>query len=220
MDIFINSLATDFGIHHLMLFISSAIIFILTPGIDTVFVLNRTLKNGRMAGILSAIGVATGVLVHTLFATLGFASILAKSATAFMVIKYLGAVYLIYLGVMAIKNALNAKNYQINAEANPKPAKNAYLMGLLTNVLNPKVALFFLAFFPQFIQAEQLASATPYLFLGGLYSLFSAIWLVLLAVIGAMFIGYLQSVKARRSMDSVSGVAFIGLGLKLGFSQQ
>lgn len=219
MDIFINSLATDFGIHHLMLFISSAIIFILTPGIDTVFVLNRTLQNGRMAGILSALGVATGVLVHTLFATLGLASILAKSATAFMVIKYLGAVYLIYLGVMAIKNALNAKNYQINAEANPKPAKNAYLMGLLTNVLNPKVALFFLAFFPQFIQAEQLASATPYLFLGGLYSLFSAIWLVLLAVIGAMFIGYLQSVKARRSMDSVSGVAFIGLGVKLGFSQ-
>lgn len=220
MDMLINSIATDFGIHHLMLFISSAIIFILTPGIDTVFVLNRTLQNGRMAGILSALGVATGVLVHTLFATLGLASILAKSATAFMLIKYLGAVYLIYLGIMAIKNALNIKNYQISSQVNIKSTKNAYVMGLFTNILNPKVALFFLAFFPQFIQAEQLTSATPYLFLGGLYSLFSAIWLVLLAVIGAMFIGYLQSVKARRSMDSLSGIAFIGLGAKLGLSQQ
>lgn len=172
-----------------------------------------------MVGILSSLGVATGVLVHTLFATLGLASILAKSATAFMVIKYLGAVYLIYLGIMAIKNALNAKNYQINTETNPKSTKNAYFMGLSTNVLNPKVALFFLAFFPQFIQKEQLASATPYLLLGGLYSLISAIWLVLLAVIGAMFVGYLQSVKARRSMDSISGIAFIGLGAKLGLSE-
>lgn len=211
--------ANHFGIHHLMLFISSAIIFVLTPGIDTVFVLNRTLQNGRMAGILSALSVATGVLVHTLFATLGLASILAKSATAFMAIKYLGAMYLIYLGIMAIKNSPNVKNYQINTETNPKPAKNAYLMGLFTNVLNPKVALFFLAFFPQFIQKEQLASATPYLFLGGLYSLISAIWMVLLAIIGAMFIGYLQSIKARRSMDAISGIAFIGLGAKLGFSK-
>lgn len=220
MDMFISNLGASFGIHHLMLFISSAVIFILTPGIDTVFVLNRTLQNGRMAGILSALGVATGVLVHTLFATLGLASILAKSATAFMVIKYLGAMYLIYLGVVAIKNALNAKNYQINADASPKSTKNAYLMGLLTNVLNPKVALFFLAFFPQFIQKEQLASATPYLFLGGLYAIISVTWLVLLAIIGAMFIQFLQSVKARRSMDGISGTAFIGLGVKLGFSQQ
>lgn len=211
--------ANHFGIHHLMLFISSAIIFVLTPGIDTVFVLNRTLQNGRIAGVLSALGVATGVLVHTLFATLGLASILAKSATAFMLIKYLGAMYLIYLGIMAIKNSLNAKNYQLNSQDNPKSAKNAYLMGLLTNVLNPKVALFFLAFFPQFIQKDALANAAPYLFLGGLYAIISVTWLVLLAIIGAMFIQFLQSVKARRSMDGISGIAFIGLGAKLGFSE-
>lgn len=211
--------ANHFGIHHLMLFISSAIIFVLTPGIDTVFVLNRTLQNGQIAGVLSALGVATGVLVHTLFATLGLASILAKSATAFMLIKYLGAMYLIYLGIMAIKNSLNVKNYQLNSQDNPKSAKNAYLMGLLTNVLNPKVALFFLAFFPQFIQKDALANATPYLFLGGLYAVISVTWLVLLAIIGAMFIQFLQSVKARRSMDGISGVAFIGLGAKLGFSE-
>ncbi len=206
------------GVHHVALFFGSAVLFVLTPGIDTAFVLNRTLKHGRMAGVLSAFGVATGVLVHTLFATLGLASLLAKSATAFMVIKYLGAMYLIYLGVMAIKNALNAENYIQDPKIVVKSPHNAYLMGLFTNVLNPKVALFFLAFFPQFIQKEALTHAIPYLFLGGLYAFISAVWLVLLAVIGAMFITFLQSAKARRSMDSLSGVAFIGLGAKLGLS--
>lgn len=212
-------MVSGLGVQHFLLFVMSAGVFVLTPGIDTVFVINRTLVGGRRLGVMAALGVATGVLVHTLLAALGLAAILASSAALFSLVKYLGAAYLIYLGVMALYQAYQGgAKLDVQAETSPMTPMMAYRSGLLTNVLNPKVALFFLSFFPQFIDVAHLGEALPYVLLGVVYALISVIWLVLLAFVGALFVNYLQSQRARRTMDGVSGAVFVWLGAKLGLT--
>lgn len=213
-----------FGVQHFSLFVSSVIIFAMTPGIDTVFVLNHAIGHGRHIGVMSALGVATGVLVHTLFASVGLAGVIAKSAFLFMIIKYLGAIYLIYLGVMSIYGAIkNPTKLAQNTTQNTThhlSAFKAYRSGLLTNVLNPKVALFFLAFFPQFIVPSMTDNATPYLLLGSLYGVISAVWLVLLAVLaGSVLSKVLTGQKSKRYMDLGSGAVFVGMGVKVALSK-
>ncbi len=209
---------SEMGVQHFTLFIMSATLFVLTPGIDTVFVINRTLALGRRAGMLAACGVATGVLVHTVLAALGLAAILATSAYTFMLVKYLGAAYLIYLGMVALKNAYQGVMPVAAPDTADESLGRAYLSGLMTNVLNPKVALFFLAFFPQFISVTHRADATPYLLLGFVYALISVVWLVTLAMIGALFSRFLQSQRAKRKMDGVCGMVFVALGMKVALS--
>ncbi len=209
---------SDLGVQHFALFLVSATLFVLTPGIDTVFVLNRTLGLGRRAGIMAACGVATGVLVHTVFAALGLAALLATSAYAFMLVKYLGAAYLIYLGVVALKNAYQGGVPVLPVDVPRMSSGRAYVSGLLTNVLNPKVALFFLAFFPQFITVAHRGDVTPYLVLGLVYALISVVWLVALAVVGALFSRFLQSQQAKRKMDGICGLVFVALGAKVALS--
>lgn len=110
----------NFGIQHFALFVSSVVIFVMTPGIDTVFVLNRAISHGTRIGIMTSLGVATGVLVHKVFASIGLASVIAKSTTLFMVVKYLGALYLIYLGLVSIYHAIkNPTRLNLNSD----PAK-------------------------------------------------------------------------------------------------
>ena len=212
----------QFGIRELGLFISSTIIFAMTPGIDTVFVLNRAIGYGKKIGAMVALGVATGVLVHTLFAALGLATLIAKSALLFSIIKYLGAMYLIYLGVTSIYHAIkNPSQLALQQTTITKAITplQAYRSGLFTNVLNPKVALFFLAFFPQFISPSMMSSGMPYLVLGVLYALISAVWLVVLALLaGSVLSRFLTSYKAKRIMDIGSGAVFVGLGAKVALS--
>lgn len=212
----------QFGIKEFGLFVSSVIIFAMTPGIDTVFVLNRAIGYGKKIGAMVALGVATGVLVHTLFASLGLAAVIAKSALLFNIIKYLGAAYLVYLGVMSIYHAIkNPSQLTLSQKTSTKPMSSmqAYRSGLITNVLNPKVALFFLAFFPQFISPTMMGSATPYLLLGTLYALISAAWLVVLALLaGSVLSQFLTSKKAKRIMDLGCGAVFVGLGAKVALS--
>ncbi len=212
----------QFGVKEFGLFVSSVIIFAMTPGIDTVFVLNRAIGYGKKIGAMVALGVATGVLVHTLFASLGLAAVIAKSVLLFNVIKYLGAAYLVYLGVMSIYHAIkNPSQLTLSQKTSVKPMSSiqAYRSGLITNVLNPKVALFFLAFFPQFISPAMMGSATPYLLLGTLYALISAVWLVVLALLaGSVLSQFLTSKKAKRIMDLGSGAVFVGLGAKVALS--
>lgn len=209
------------GIKEIALFVSSVIIFTLTPGIDTLFVLNRATCHGKRLGVMSALGVATGVLVHTAFASFGLAGIVAKSATLFMMIKYLGASYLVYLGLMSVYHAIKNPSALILKSAAPQTPLThwqAYRSGLLTNVLNPKVALFFLAFFPQFITPAMTDNAMPYLVLGTFYALVSALWLVALALLaGSVLSGALTSQRAKKYMDIGSGVVFVGMGAKVAF---
>lgn len=176
-----GELLLQFGVKEFATFITATVIFAMTPGIDTVFVLNRAIGYDKRIGSMAALGVASGVLVHTVFAAVGLAAIVAKSAILFSLIKYLGAAYLVYLGVMAIYHAIkNPTQLAIDTQVKAVPisAWQAYRSGLLTNVLNPKVALFFLAFFPQFIMPAQVDNAAAYVLLGVIYAIISAVWLV------------------------------------------
>ncbi len=149
------------GILHIQTFIIAVIVFALTPGIDTLFILNRSLTQGRKAGIYSTLGILSGVLVHLSLAGLGLSLILAKSAVAFSFVKYIGAAYLIYLGVSKL---ISKNKIALIGSANHKSETmlKMYTSGIITNVFNPKVALFFLAFFLSLLRPNMPATPCPF----------------------------------------------------------
>ena len=142
------------GIHHYWLFIATAVVLVLTPGQDTFFILGRSLTGGRSAGIAAALGITAGSIGHTLLAALGLSALLATSPYAFMAVKFAGAAYLIYIGVRALLSraaGLPGERARDGADGwGP-----AFRQGVITNLLNPKVALFFLALMPQFINSGE-----------------------------------------------------------------
>src|ERR1700736_733039 len=143
-----------FGIHDFALFVTTGILLNLTPGPDTLYILGRSVAHGRRAGVASALGISVGSIFHTGAAALGLSAFLATSAWAFTAVKLAGAAYLIFLGVRALVQ--RGQNVSVPAEFKANTVPAAFRQGILTNILNPKVALFFLAFLPQFIDA-----ATP-----------------------------------------------------------
>src|SRR5688572_1022135 len=171
------------GIHHYWLFIATAILLVITPGQDTFFILGRSLAGGRSAGIAAALGVTAGTVVHTLAAALGLSALLATSPYAFTAVKLAGAVYLLYFGV----RALLTRDSGLPADAPVDGAGrwSAFRQGVLTNVLNPKVALFFLALMPQFIDASSTSQVAAFLVLGVTFMALGVVWCVVLAVAAA-----------------------------------
>ncbi|MCE7053901.1 LysE family translocator [Algoriphagus sp. AGSA1] len=203
------------GIENGLAFMVTALIFIMTPGIDTVFVLNKSISQGRKSGIYAMLRVNAGVLTHTLFAALGLSVLIAKSAFAFMLIKYLGAVYLVYLGFMKLRNNENLMSVSTGNHTESKQ-KNDFWSGFLTNTLNPKVALFFLAFFPQFIKPDQFENPIPFMLLGLTYALIGICWYLIVAVTASTFSQKLMDRPASGLwINRVSGCAFIGMGIKI-----
>jgi threonine/homoserine/homoserine lactone efflux protein len=136
----------------LALFLMAALILSVTPGLSTLYVLARSLGQGRKAGVVSAIGIAVGDLVHTLAASLGLSALLASSALAYSIVKYVGAGYLIYLGIGML---LSQKRNQSLATLRPASLRRIFNQAIATSILNPKVALFFIAFLPQFANPAQ-----------------------------------------------------------------
>ena len=182
------------------------------PGADTLYILGCSISKGRKAGIVSALGVSTGCMVHTLMAALGLSVILAKSALAFNIIKYLGAGYLIYLGIRSFtsKADLLAQGGVCEADS----PKKLYFQGITTNVLNPKVALFFLAFLPQFIDPYNAYGPLPFLLLGFTFIATGTIWCITLAVFSSQLAAKLNP-GSSNILQKATGMIFIGLGLNL-----
>ena len=204
-----------FGIENYLGFIIAGIILNLTPGADTMYILTRSISQGRKAGIYSVFGITTGGLIHTTFASLGLSIVLAKSATAFVIVKYLGVAYLIYLGIKMLidkKNSFDTsskKTEQVNLI-------KIYRQGVITNVLNPKVALFFLAFLPQFINPDYATGSLPFMILGVTFMTTGTIWCLFLAYAASMITNTLrENDKIGLIMQKISGLIFIGLGIKL-----
>jgi len=135
-----------FDTHRLLLFFAAAVLLAITPGPGIFYVLARSLAGGKQEGVFSSLGTFVGGLCHVLAAALGLSAILAASAVAFHTVKYAGAAYLVWLGIRMIRT----RNAEMLADAAP-PARNAFRQGVLTEVLNPKTALFFLSFIPQFV---------------------------------------------------------------------
>ncbi|WP_135824905.1 LysE family translocator [Halorussus ruber] len=210
-----------------LLFVTAAMALVLTPGPDTVFVLTQGVSAGKREGVASALGVSTGVLVHTLAATLGLAALLRTSALAYAAVKYAGAAYLLYLGAKTLWRGDDfdfPDTASSSGDASDADLRGGYLRGVTVNVLNPKVALFFLAFLPQFVGAGggagggtgTTASTVEMLALGGTYAVLTACYL---GVVGLLSAGVRSAFRTRpRLADGlrwVSGSVLVGLGAAL-----
>lgn len=151
------------GIINFETFLLTGILLNLTPGNDTIFILTKSIGQGKKAGIVSALGIGTGSLIHTTLAAFGLSIIIAKSLLLFNIIKYAGAVYLLYLGykMLTDKSQLNTN---LSATNERTDYLNIYKAGIITNVLNPKVALFFIAFLPQFISTSSANTVIPFIY--------------------------------------------------------
>jgi RhtB (resistance to homoserine/threonine) family protein len=208
------------GVENFLTFIITAQFFIMTPGLDTIFILNKSIGQGKKAGVYSTLGINTGVLIHTVFAALGLSLIIAKSVLAFALLKYLGAAYLIYLGIAK----LVSKEIIINTDAikkTTKSSKHNFISGVVNNVLNPKVALFVLAFFPQFIKRDQINSPVPFIILGVTYAVMGVIWFLMLTFFASTFSKKLvNNPQASKWINKLSGSAFILMGLKVALTKR
>lgn len=209
-----------FGINHFGAFVIAGILLNITPGADTMFILGRSVAQGKKAGILSALGISTGALVHCLFAALGLSIILAKSAVAFETIKYLGAAYLVFLG---IKSLITSSKVSFNTERMEQQInyRKLYVSGIITDVLNPKVALFFLAFLPQFIEPEYANSPLPFLLLGVTFLTTGTIWCLIVAIFASKLSERIRrNPKIKVWLDRITGGVFVGLGIKLALTER
>jgi threonine/homoserine/homoserine lactone efflux protein len=208
------------GIHHYWLFVATAIVLIITPGQDTFFILGRSIASGRPAGIAAALGVSAGTIVHTCLAALGLSALLATSPYAFMAVKFAGAAYLLYIGVRAL---MTRSNGLPGAEPGDGGGGRwpAFRQGILTNLLNPKVALFFLALMPQFISAGSTNKVGAFLALGMSFVAMGLAWCTTLAI-GAAYLrrAFLRRPSLASWMNRVAGVMFIALGLRLATTRQ
>jgi len=208
-----------FGIHDYGLFVASAILLNIAPGQDTLYILGRSIGQGRRIGVYSALGVSAGTLVHTVAAALGLSAILAASATAFLVVKLAGAAYLVWLGMRALMAP--ALVMPVPAGSVGAGAAKAFRQGLLTNVLNPKVALFFLAFLPQFVASDSTAKTSAFLMLGLTFVTTGTIWVLILATAAAQVRGLLTDrPRVQVWISRIMGTLFVFLGLRLAVSER
>ena len=207
------------GIHDFPLFLISCLLLNLTPGQDTMYIIGRSVAQGRKAGLVSMLGIMTGVLVHTLLASLGLSVILATSALAFSMVKYAGALYLIWIGIGFLRSPRSGEAAPDCLPAAPDLGK-IFRQGVITNVLNPKVALFFLSFLPQFVSAQTELVFLPFLVLGLVFFTTGSLWCLVL-VYGAA--GLSAHFRRRSSTGGVlkklTGLLFVGLGIRLAFSK-
>lgn len=194
-------------------FVAVVLGLFLIPGPAVLLVLSRTVQGGRKTGILTGLGIATGDFVHTLFAAVGLSALLMTSALAFNVVKYIGAAYLIYLGIRALRQ--KPADVSLPAAPSVTPAK-AFVQAIPAEVLNPKTALFFLAFMPQFVHPERGSTFLQFAMLGIIFVVLSSVYTSLLA----LSIRPLGRLLKRLSwigkwQGKILGAVFIGLGLKV-----
>jgi threonine/homoserine/homoserine lactone efflux protein len=198
-----------FDAHRFLLFLAAALLLAITPGPGIFYVLTRTLAGGRREGILSSLGTFAGGLFHVLAAALGISAILAASAVAFHTVKYAGALYLVWLGIRMIRS----RNAEMVVSASQPAAAGAFRQGILTEVLNPKTALFFLSFVPQFIAPERGHVFLQFIVLGALSVLINTSADLLVVVLAAPLERKLKSsVRFRRGQRVASGLGMITLG--------
>lgn len=208
------------GIINFETFLLTAILLNITPGNDTIFILSRSIAQGRKAGIVSALGIGTGTLIHTLLAAFGLSIIIAESILLFNIIKYAGAAYIIYIG---LKMLFGKSQLSTVISASKKSANylKVYRDGIITNVLNPKVALFFIAFLPQFIDPALKNTVWPFLTLGFTFITMGTIWCLILAVFASsFFIKLKDNHKISGYINKFCGITLVILGIKVALTNR
>ncbi|KVF32370.1 LysE family translocator [Burkholderia vietnamiensis] len=212
-----------FGITHFGFFVLAVFLLNITPGPDTAYIVGRSIAQGRGAGLMSALGISAGACVHTLACAFGLTALLAASAAAFTAIKLAGAAYLIYLGVRMIIAKQDGAPAPA-AAAQPiaaKPLRQLFMQGFWTNVLNPKVVLFFVSFFPQFVSAGSPHKALAFLALGSVFVVMSTVWsCIVVWIAGGVTQRFSGKSGVKKWLDRTVGSAFVGLGLRLAAAQR
>jgi RhtB (resistance to homoserine/threonine) family protein len=188
----------------------------ISPGADMALIAKVTIERGRRAAFVTSLGICTGLFVHATASALGLSVILATSAEAFTAVKFVGAVYLAYLGVRSIRDSFEHRSVAV-----PRSARRgaSYAQGLLSNVLNPKVAVFYLTFLPQFIDPSGNVLGQSLLFAVA-HSVLGILWLALYAYVLARLSVFFARAGVRRWLERITGAVLIGLGVRLAFERR
>lgn len=210
------------ALDQLLLFVAAGVLLNLTPGPDVLYIVNHALRSGARAGMVAALGVTAGCFVHIIAAAVGVSALMAASSAAFTALKWAGAAYLVYVGLRLLfgkgSSAMQLEAACVDdvGASGQFDAKSVFLRGFWTNALNPKVALFFLAFVPQFIAPTVAHKPLAFLLLGLLFN-FNGLWInfgwALAAAWLARRVGVVQ--KSLRTLDRIAGAMFVGFGTQL-----
>ena len=206
---------------HLVVFVGVSAVVILLPGPDTAVVTKNILLSGRRAGLGTSIGVCTGLSVWTLAAALGVASVLRASEAAFTALKLVGAAYLVWLGVQAFRAARHAAEPPAAAERRTTVAtsRRGFRQGLLSNLANPKIAVFFTSLLPQFVDPGR-SVLLPFLLLGLIFVLMTFAWLCTYSLLAARAAASLQRPRVKAALDRITGTILIAVGIRLALARR
>ncbi|MBH0173909.1 LysE family translocator [Fictibacillus sp. 23RED33] len=201
-----------YGVINYEAFLLTGILLNLIPGTDTMYIIGRSMSQGRKAGVYSVLGIITGSLVHTLFVAFGLSLILVKSVFLFNTIKIIGVIYLVYLGIRMI---LDKSNLSFQAATDSLNIRKIYIQGMLTSLTNPKVSMFFIAFLPQFIDTKAVGPI-PFLILGLTFTATGLLWCLFVAYFSSYVTKKLRgNQKFGTVLNKLTGLIFIGMGIKL-----
>jgi threonine/homoserine/homoserine lactone efflux protein len=209
------------GIHDLWLFLMAGVLLNITPGPDMALIIARSTQYGTRGGIVAALGVGVGAFIHISAAAIGISALIVASALAFSLLKLIGAVYLTYLGIQMLRSSL--KNKSPLATPQPLPSeglRQIFLQGILTNALNPKVAVFFLAFLPQFVAVDAPSKVSSLIMLGLLFDAVGTMWNIAVAWFAGKFATTNTYVHLKVWFERAIGALFIFLGIKLAFAER
>ena len=209
------------GTHSLTLFATTVFVINATPGVDMMLTLTRTLRYGARGGLAAAAGVMAGCVVHALAAALGLAALIAASAAAFSVLKWAGAAYLLWLAFGMLRSALAVETATPLPQLAESPGRGAlFRQGVLTNVLNPKIALFFLALLPQFIDADASSKTLAFLFLGAWFVVQGGLFLFAFVLLVAPLRRWQASGAWKRGLNAAGAGLFAWLAARLAFAER
>jgi threonine/homoserine/homoserine lactone efflux protein len=208
------------GIQDLWLFILSGLLLNITPGPDTAYIVGRSVQLGWRGGAAAAFGICSGCLVHVFGTAIGLSALLAASSAAFIAVKWLGAAYLCYIGVTMLLSRAEAPAEDAARAGASVSLRHVFWQGALTNVLNPKVALFFLAFLPQFVAEDSPHRAAAFVLLGLIFIFNGTVWCLGVAAFAARAASRVrQSVETMRWINRALGGLFVYLGVRIAMLQ-
>ena len=202
----------------LFLFSLASLSINLIPGPDVVYIVSNTMKGKVQSGTQAAVGLGIGYLFHTFAAVLGLSTLLLNSVYLFNIIKYFGAAYLLYLGLMSIKNCSSGKSKTFLDDINV-PQGNIFKQGIFISILNPKVALFFLSFLPQFVDSSSGNTSYQLLVLGSFFTVLATCCNIVYAIIGSKLFNSRKVSKYNGKIEGLSGVLLVGLATKIVFDK-
>jgi threonine/homoserine/homoserine lactone efflux protein len=209
------------GVHDLGLFLLAGVLLNITPGPDMALIVARSTQHGTRAGIIAALGVGVGAFIHIAAAAIGISALILASAATFTALKWIGAAYLTCLGVQMLRSSFeNKPTLKTQLPPPPDSVRQIFLQGVLTNALNPKVAVFFLAFLPQFVDADAPFKVASFVTLGLMFDAVGTTWNIAVAWFAGKLAGSSTYFQWRAWLERVIGALFVVVGIKLALSER